>query len=135
MSTPDTSAQALLVPVSAGELFDKLTILRIKLAHIAAVEKLVHIRAEAAALQAVADTLALPEGVPALVDELHGVNLRLWDIEDAIRDCERAQDFGARFVTLARDVYRTNDQRAHLKSRINELCGSALREEKSYAAY
>jgi hypothetical protein len=59
----------------------------------------------------------------------------LWDIEDAIRDCERNGDFGERFVELARSVYRTNDQRAATKRAINELLGSTILEEKSYAAY
>jgi hypothetical protein len=67
--------------------------------------------------------------------QLVTVNGELWDIEDRIRDCERAGDFGSGFVELARAVYHTNDRRAALKAQINQLCGSQLVEEKSYAAY
>jgi hypothetical protein len=63
------------------------------------------------------------------------VNERLWEVEDELRDCERRQEFGARFVELARSVYRLNDERGRLKRRINERCGSALVEEKSYRPY
>jgi hypothetical protein len=63
------------------------------------------------------------------------VNQQLWEIEDAIRDCERQADFGAHFIDLARSVYHRNDERAAIKRRINHACGSDLIEEKSYAAY
>ncbi|MBT4865441.1 MAG: hypothetical protein HON53_10015, partial [Planctomycetaceae bacterium] len=70
-----------------------------------------------------------------LTAELKAVNEALWEIEDDIRDCERAQDFGPRFIELARSVYVTNDQRAALKREINDLLGSRIVEEKSYASY
>ena len=70
-----------------------------------------------------------------LVADLRRVNEELWEIEDAIRECERRQDFGPRFVELARSVYRSNDRRAALKRRVNELLGSAIVEEKSYTDY
>ena len=74
-------------------------------------------------------------GLAAATAELVAVNGELWHIEDRIRDCERAGDFGPGFVELARAVYRTNDRRAALKALINQICGSKLVEEKSYAAY
>ncbi len=70
-----------------------------------------------------------------LADELRSVNDALWDIEDDIRACERVDDFGSRFVELARSVYKTNDRRAELKYRINMLLDSELVEEKSYESY
>ena len=149
----------LLVPVSAGELVDKITILQIKAQRIGDPTKRANVAVELAALEAVAARAGLVaravfggagagadglpngdpasglEGLAAATAELVAVNGELWDIEDRIRDCERAGDFGAGFVALARSVYRTNDQRAALKARINQLCGSLLVEEKSYAAY
>ena len=93
-------------------------------------------RTELAALQtARCASVAESPALAALVAALKAVNESLWDIEDRIRDCERAGDFGAAFIALARSVYRTNDERAGLKRRINELLGSELFEEKSYAAY
>jgi hypothetical protein len=130
------SARPLLIEVPAGELIDKITILEIKGQRIADPEKLRHVRAELAALTAVRDG-ALPPA-PELADltaRLKAVNEALWQVEDEIRDCERRQDFGPRFVELARSVYRNNDRRAALKRAVNELLGSRLVEEKSYAPY
>ena len=73
--------------------------------------------------------------IEAATAALKRANETLWDVEDRIRDCERAKDFGPRFVELARSVYVTNDERSRLKRRINELLGSRLIEEKSYASY
>ena len=125
------------VPVSVGELLDKLTILAIKLERIDDPAKLVNIAREHAALEAVvqAERLRAPEGVTALEQELRAVNEQLWRIEDEIREHERQQRFDDGFIALARAVYRTNDQRAALKGRLNALTGSELVEEKSYAAY
>ncbi|CAO3411651.1 DUF6165 family protein [Azospirillum largimobile] len=130
------SDMPILAPVSWGELLDKITILDIKAERIADADKLANVRREREALEAVAaqaDT-ARPE-VAAVIDDLRAVNTTLWEIEDEIRDCERAKDFGPRFVELARRVYRTNDQRAALKRDLNRLLGSELVEEKSYQAY
>ncbi|PWC88329.1 hypothetical protein TSO5_22770 [Azospirillum sp. TSO5] len=126
----------ILAPVSWGELLDKITILDIKAERIADAEKLANVRREREALEAVAaqaDT-ARPE-VTAVIDDLRAVNTTLWEIEDEIRDCERAKDFGPRFVELARQVYHTNDRRAALKRDLNQMLGSELVEEKSYQAY
>lgn len=124
------------VPVSVGELLDKITILRIKKARIDDPAKLVNVVAELEALDAVvaAHGLMTP-AVEAEVAKLQAINETLWVIEDDIRDCERARDFGARFVELARAVYFTNDERAAVKKVINRLSGSTLTEEKSYKDY
>lgn len=73
--------------------------------------------------------------VQTVFRELKAINERLWEIEDAIRDCERTKDFGVRFVELARSVYQNNDLRAAMKHRINEMLGSKLVEEKEYTSY
>ncbi len=124
------------IPVSWGELFDKLTILEIKQARIDDPQKLANIGRELEALRDVCSDGALP-GAPLqeLIDELRRTNEALWEIEDDIRNCERHRDFSDRFIELARSVYRTNDKRADLKLRINRLLGSELIEEKSYEAY
>jgi hypothetical protein len=121
-----------------GELIDKITILEIKQRRIADASKQQHIRQELEALLAVVQQHALGYPVGALAElgqQLALVNQNLWQIEDDIRDCERSNDFGPHFIALARAVYRTNDERAALKRRINAVSGSALVEEKSYAAY
>ena len=125
------------VPVSVGELLDKLTILAIKLERIDDPIKRANIAREQAALESVvkAEGLRVPEGVMALEQELRAVNEQLWQIEDEIREHERQQRFDDGFIALARAVYRTNDERAALKRRLNALTGSELVEEKSYAAY
>ena len=125
------------VPVSVGELIDKLTILGIKEACITDPLKLVNIRREWQALDTVvqAEGFRSLERVVALEAELRAVNEQLWKIEDQLRECERQSSFGPDFVDLARAVYKTNDQRADLKRQINHLTGSELVEEKSYASY
>ena len=140
---PLTRRQALLsampvqVPVSVGELLDKLTILAIKLQRIDDAAKRANITREQEALEIVvaAAGLRAAVGVTELETELRRVNEQLWEIEDSIREHERQQRFDAAFIALARAVYRTNDQRADLKRRINALVSSELVEEKSYAAY
>jgi post-segregation antitoxin (ccd killing protein) len=124
------------VPVSPGELVDKITILEIKAARIRDSAKRRHVDHELSLLAGARDAQlsAAPE-LAVLTAELKAVNERLWEIEDAIRDCERRQDFGPAFVALARAVYQNNDRRSDLKRRINALTGSDLVEEKEYAAY
>jgi tetratricopeptide (TPR) repeat protein len=135
-TSPPVQAAPIAVPISPGELLDKITILQIKQERIADAVKLRNVEEELRALLAVRAQaiLAWPELDP-LVAELKRVNEALWEIEDAIRDCERTQDFGPRFVELARSVYRSNDRRSELKRAINTLLGSALVEEKSYKPY
>lgn len=124
------------IPASAGEVIDKLTILEIKLARITDAGKRANVAREHDVLSA-AWRDAVPDETPiaALIAALRQVNEALWDIEDEIREQERQADFGAAFIRLARAVYRTNDRRAELKREINARLGSALVEEKSYAAY
>jgi tetratricopeptide (TPR) repeat protein len=123
------------VPVSPGELLDKIAILEIKAERIADAGKLANVRRELEGLRQTRDS-SLPRSaeLDALAAELKVVNEQLWDVEDAIRLCEQAGDFGPRFVELARSVYLTNDRRAALKRRINDVLRSTLVEEKSYEA-
>ncbi len=126
-----------LVPVSWGELLDKITILQIKQVRMTDPVKLRHVRDELECLSGIAEQ-ARVEDSPALerlINELRRVNETLWEIEDEIRECERCRDFGKKFVELARGVYTTNDRRAALKRELNELLGSELVEEKSYREY
>jgi hypothetical protein len=127
---------SVLVPTSWGEVIDKITILEIKAERLADAAKLANVARELNELVAVRDR-EFPghAGLAALSAELKAINEKLWVIEDDIRDCERAKDFGPAFVALARAVYVTNDERAGAKRRINDLLGSALVEEKSYAPY
>ena len=123
-------------PVSWGELLDKITILEIKTEQLTDAAKLANVRKELDELARTRDAaLQMPADALALIADLKAVNQKLWVIEDDIRDCERNKDFGAHFIELARSVYFTNDERARLKRRLNDLLGSALVEEKSYAAY
>lgn len=125
-----------LIPVAAGELIDKITILQIKSERIEDPAKLANIRLELEALSARrAEALGSSATLDALAADLKAVNEALWEIEDEIRDCDRAGDFGPRFIELAQSVYRTNDRRAALKRQINAETGSALVEEKSYKPY
>ncbi len=124
------------VPVSPGELLDKITILRIKAQRMRDAEKLKNVRLELNALEQTWSSSSYAKlDIAAEVDALHQVNERLWVIEDDIRDQERAQTFGARFIELARAVYFENDERAAIKRRINVRLGSSIVEEKSYAQY
>lgn len=124
------------VEVAPGELIDKITILEIKAERIADAAKRANVRVELETLAAARDA-AIPasDEIARLTADLKAVNEALWQIEDDIRDCEAAGDFGAIFVALARSVYKTNDRRAALKRAINEALGSRLIEEKSYKPY
>jgi hypothetical protein len=126
----------LLVPISPGELLDKLTILDIKSERIADKAKLANVHHECELLERVWSESGLTSDVvQALRAELKLINEALWDIEDEIRDQERQGQFGKRFIELARAVYVTNDQRAEVKKKINLELGSKLVEEKSYQSY
>ncbi|WP_417495758.1 DUF6165 family protein [Maricaulis sp.] len=126
----------ILTAIAPGELIDKITILRIKSERIGDEAKLKNIRTELAILnETLAKDVPASEALSRLDAALQAVNEELWVIEDDIRDCERAGDFGAEFIRLARAVYVTNDKRAALKKDINVLLGSNIVEEKSYAAY
>ena len=124
------------IEIAPGELIDKITILEIKLERMTDPDKLANVKVEWEVLTASRDAHATPsDELAALTTELKTINEALWVIEDDIRDCERDKDFGDKFIELARAVYKTNDKRAAVKRQINELLGSSLVEEKSYAAY
>jgi hypothetical protein len=124
------------VPISWGELFDKLAILEIKSERLTAEGALANVRTELAELLSLAASVtAGNERLAELRAELKRINAALWEIEDEIRACEAEKDFGERFVALARSVYFTNDERGRIKRAINTLLGSALFEEKQYTAY
>jgi hypothetical protein len=124
------------VPISPGELLDKITILRIKAQRISDPQKLANVRRELHSLQDTWDSSAYAKGgIDSDVDALLKVNERLWVIEDEIREKERAKGFDAEFIRLARAVYFENDERAAIKRRINVKLGSTIIEEKSYAEY
>lgn len=135
MTTTEQPAP-ILVEIGPGELLDKLTILRIKVDRIEDGSKLVNVRHELNVLDACrAKHIPQNATVERLTAALRGVNEALWDIEDDIRQCEAAGEFGERFVALARSVYKTNDKRAALKKAINEALNASIVEEKSYADY
>lgn len=124
------------VEISPGELLDKISILEIKLERIEDPQKLKNIQVEFDTLtQSRNNAIVNSNEIMELYDKLKSINEELWEIEDDIRDCERAKDFGETFVKLARAVYFTNDKRSDVKREINESLGSGLIEEKSYAAY
>jgi hypothetical protein len=124
------------VPISAGELVDKITILEVKSTQIRDSEKLKNIETELGLLRAVANAqLSASESLEQWTSKLREVNQALWRIEDEIRECEGAKDFGPKFIELARSVYKQNDRRAALKKEINLALNSKLIEEKSYENY
>jgi hypothetical protein len=126
----------ILVPISPGELLDKITILRIKAARIKDPHKVANVKHELALLeQTWKDSGAASVDLGTEESRLTQVNELLWAVEDDIRDEERAQRFGEKFIELARAVYVTNDERAAIKKRINTLLGSTIVEEKSYQQY
>jgi hypothetical protein len=124
------------VPISPGELLDKITILRIKSKRMSDAAKLANVRIELKVLEQTWAVSAYSKvDIAADVTALFEVNERLWVIEDDIRDQERAQQFDAEFIRLARAVYFENDERAAIKRRINVKLGSSIVEEKSYSNY
>ena len=126
----------ILVPVSPGEVLDKITILRIKTARILDPSKLVNVRLELELLERTwRDSRFAAADVAREERALQEVNERLWDIEDRIREKEARQTFDRDFIELARAVYHSNDERAAIKKRINSALGSRLVEEKSYQPY
>ena len=126
----------ILIPASAGELIDKITILEIKLKNIVDPVKNRNVAVELEALsKCFEENIIQSNEIEELKTNLKQVNKALWNIEDDIRKCEQAGEFGEKFVELARSVYKQNDKRATLKKEINILLGSSIIEEKSYADY
>jgi hypothetical protein len=124
------------VPVSWGELLDKIAILEIRRSRLRAPNSVVNVERELAALAvALAALDPAPAGLAELRAALAAVNQRLWTIEDQIREKDAVGDFGPGFVALARSVYRENDERGRIKQAINGLLGSGIVEEKQYSAY
>jgi hypothetical protein len=127
---PFDGPPVILIPVSLGELTDRLLILQLKVRRIRG-PGLAHVQRELAALQASFEPLASRVPEP-LKHQLAAVNAELWELEDGVRGCERRGAFGADFVAMARSIYRLNDRRAALKRAISDLGGSLLLEEKVY---
>jgi hypothetical protein len=124
------------VPISWGELIDKVTILEIKAVRLSSPSALANVNKELALLAAkVSVALRLSGDVTVLKDRLSKVNEALWEIEDTIREKEARQEFDAEFIELARSVYKRNDERAAIKRQINTALPSDLIEEKSYRSY
>ena len=126
----------ILVPVAPGEVLDKITILQIKSERMTDPAQLAHVRLELGVLRSIWQAAVTEDAVTrSLYQQLMDINRALWDIEDGIRDKERAAEFDQQFIELARSVYRTNDQRSQVKKQLNLHLGSTLIEEKSYQAY
>ena len=129
-------SKKILTEISAGELLDKISILEIKLDKIKDKENLNDINKEYKSLSETKNThLQITKDVQNLIDQLKDVNLKLWSIEDEKRMCEKNKDFSAKFIELARNVYINNDRRANIKSEINKLLGSNIKEVKKYEHY
>ena len=119
--------------ISAGELVDKITILKIKKEKIANKEKLVEIKKELDSLTNTFNkSIKKNINLETLTKELENINLKLWGVEDKKRELEKKQEFGKKFIELARNVYKSNDERAKIKLKINEVLGSNIKEVKSY---
>jgi hypothetical protein len=123
------------VPVSVGELIDKLSILHVKKTKIVNEEKLTFINKEFELLYNMSSYYLNNENISKLYHQLVEVNLKLWEIEDELRVIESTKDFNTTFIELARQVYHTNDERFSLKNKINELTNSEVREQKDYVNY
>jgi len=124
------------VPISLGELLDKISILEIKNKKILDESKILNIKKELNSLNKVLDELNINLSESnMLYNKLYKINLTLWEVEDSIRVLEKNEDFGEKFIELARAVYKTNDQRFEVKNDINKLFNSEYVEEKSYEDY
>ncbi len=129
-------SKKILTEISAGELLDKISILEIKLVNIKDKESLIEINKEYESLkQTKNSSLEITKDLQNLIDQLKKINMTLWTIEDKKRMCEKNKDFGKTFIELARNVYINNDKRAKIKSEINKLLGSNIKEVKKYASY
>jgi hypothetical protein len=126
----------ILIPISPGELLDKITILQIKTERMTDPAKVANVETDLDMLnKAWSEAVAVDAEIIALTAELKAVNEALWEIEDDIRDEERNKRFNERFIELARAVYVTNDERANAKKKVNLHLNSAIVEEKSYPDY
>ena len=129
-------SKKIILEVSAGELLDKISILEIKLDKIKDKESLEQINKEYESLNKTKNSNLNPtEDLKNLINKLKEINMKLWTIEDEKRTCEKNKDFGKNFIELARQVYFNNDKRAKIKSEINEILGSNIKEVKQYVSY
>lgn len=130
------SANKIFAEISIGELLDKISILEIKQKNLKDSEKTKIVTKELESLNnTLKNDVNITDEIKSLYKDLKAINLKLWDIEDGKRDCERNKDFGEKFVELARSVYIENDNRAKIKNKINQLSGSNISEVKSYDKY
>ena len=130
------SANKIFAEISVGELLDKISILEIKQKNIKDEEKIKIISKELESLNySLKKDVDITDEIKSLYEDLKKINIKLWNIEDGKRDCERNGDFGAKFIQLARSVYIENDQRAKIKKKINKISGSNISEVKSYNEY
>ena len=129
-------SKKILTEISAGELLDKISILEIKIDKIKDKESLIEVTKEYESLKKTKNSnIQITTDINNLSNQLKEINLKLWTIEDKKRICEKNHDFGKTFIELARNVYLNNDKRAKIKSDINRLLGSNIKEIKKYADY
>ena len=129
-------SKKILSEISAGELLDKISILEIKLEKVKGKTNQEEINKEYKILKEVqSSSIEVTEKLKILFQEIKEVNLNLWNVEDKLRICEKNKDFGQNFIKLARDVYLNNDKRSRIKSKINEVSGSNIKEIKQYVDY
>ncbi len=132
----NNKSKKILSEISPGELLDKISILEIKLVKIKDKKSLENVNREYESLIEVKKSfIAQSKKLDDLINKIKEVNLTLWNIEDKIRICEKNKDFGKEFIELARGVYFTNDKRSRIKSEINDIFESRIREEKQYVDY
>ena len=132
----DNKSKKILTEISAGELLDKISILEIKLEKIKDNTSQKEINKEYKILKEVQNSnIEMTEKIKTLFKEIKNVNLDLWNIEDKLRFCEKNKDFGQTFIELARNVYLNNDKRSKIKSKINEISSSNIKEIKQYVDY
>ena len=130
------TANKIFAEVSVGELLDKISILEIKQKNIKDEQKIKIISKELESLNySLKKDVHITDEIKSLYEDLKKINIKLWNIEDGKRDCERNGDFGEKFIQLARSVYIENDQRAKIKNKINKISGSNILEVKSYDEY
>ena len=127
------SANKIFAEISVGELLDKISILEIKQKNIKDEQKIKIISKELESLNySLKKDVNITDEIKSLYEDLKKINIKLWNIEDGKRDCEKNGDFGEKFIQLARSVYIENDQRAKIKNKINKISGSNISEVKSY---
>ena len=129
-------SKKILSEISAGELLDKISILEIKLEKIKDKNSQEEIKKEYKILKEIQNSsIKYEDRIKNLINSIKEVNIKLWDAEDKLRICEKNKDFGKSFIELAREIYFNNDKRSKIKSEINKILGSNIKEIKQYANY